>query len=418
MSDEGYKRKNYEEIYEQMKMLVFGKIIKATDGNEGSVLSSLLEATARVIAEGYMYCKTGYERYLDALPRSAFGLKKIMGHKAKGRIVFHCEEIEENGKKEYRKADSNIGIQKGIEVASGSIIFVTLEDGIIEKGKGQSEGILAEAKEIGEEGNVPSGAITTILSQISNRIDGVKNIQAFENGRSPETDAAFRKRFVHYLRGLQRTNKDGIIEAAHRAGADHVNVVNYAPPKEISMQEYFTDFEAQVGYEMTDWEKGTLKNENGKKIYLANCVVYVCNKQGKCSNELLQDVRAMLEGKGTAEDSGYTPCGVHIAVLPIHTVYSFKGIGNRLLIKANSVLPDRDEASKQIKKVTLDFFEKFETGQTLIVSDLIVELRTLEWIKDIQIRSEQNEDGELTPPKIEDGQLMVVEKDDILVKFE
>lgn len=417
MSDEGYKRKNYEEIYEQMKMLVFGKIIKATDGNEGSVLSSLLEATARVIAEGYMYCKTGYERYLDALPRSAFGLKKIMGHKAKGRVVFHCEEIGENGKKEYRKADSNIGIQKGIEVASGSIIFVTLEDGIIEKGKGQSEGILAEAKEIGEEGNVPSGAITTILSQISNRIDGVENPQAFENGRSPETDAAFRKRFVHYLRGLQRTNKDGIIEAAHRAGADHVNVVNYAPPKEISIQEHFIDFKAQVEYEMTDWEKGTLKNENGKKIYLANCVVYVCNKQGKCSNELLQDVRAMLEGKGTAEDSGYTPCGVHIAVLPIQTVHSFQGIGKRLLITANSVLPDRDEATKQIKKVTLDFFEKFETGQTLIVSDLIVELRTLEWIKDIRIRSEENEDGVLTPPEIKDGELMVVEKDDILVNF-
>ena len=417
MSDVGYTRKNYKAIYQDMINVIFGKVNRATDANAGSVLSSLLEATARVVAEGYLYCKTGYTSYLQELPESAFGIKRIMGTKARGKLIFHCEEIEEDGNKVYRKTTGTIPIPKGIEVASGGIIFVTLEDGEIARGRGASEPILAEAKEIGEAGNVPANSITSIISAISNRITGVKNPQPFENGHSIETDIAMRKRFIHYLRGLQRTNKNGIIEAALKAQADHVHVVNYAPPKTISIKEVFESSESSINYEIRDWDNNQINNEENKKIYLANCIVYVCDKEGKCSSELLQNVRDKLRGKGTPDDPGYTPCGVQIAVLPIKIVHSFQGDGHKLVIKVTSILPDRDEASKQIKSRIVEFFQQFETGQSLVVSDLIVAVRTLEWITDVKISSQVNTGIELVPTAIQDGELLVVEKDDILVEF-
>ena len=417
MGDVGYSKKNYDEIYQDMSNVIFGRVNKVTDGNVGSVLSSLMEATSRVIAEGYLYCKAGFSNYLKELPASAFGIKRLEGSKARGKIVFHCEEIEVDGDKTYREADSTIFIPKGIEVASGSIIFITLQDGEILKGKGVSEPILAEAKEIGESGNVPSNAITTIVSALSNRIAGVKNVLPFENGHSIESDIALRKRFAHYLRGLQRTNRNGVIEAALRAQADHVHVVNYAPPKRISIQEVFEATEAHVNYEMTDWDNEEINNEDKKKIYLANCVVYVCDKRGECSSELLKNVRDILIGKGSTEEPGYTPCGVQIAVLPIKIVRAFKEDGHKLILKIISILPDRDEASNQIKKTVVEFFQQFETGQSLVISDLIVAVRALSWVTDVKISSQANENTELVPTIIKDGELLVVERDDILVKF-
>ena len=105
MSDEEYKIKSYDEIYEELIHMVLGGTIKVTDGNNGSVLCSILEAVSRVIAEGYLHCKAGYVKYLEGLPESAFGLKKLKGSKAKGHVVFHTEEIgEEDGKKIYRSS--------------------------------------------------------------------------------------------------------------------------------------------------------------------------------------------------------------------------------------------------------------------------------------------------------------------------
>ena len=408
MGDENYEVKTYKEIYDEMQALIFGDTVKATDGNEGSVLSSLLEATARVIHECYLHCKIGYSTYLEALPEGAFGLKRLEGTRARGKLVFYCEEIEDEQKhKTYRKADNYIYIPKGTEVASGSLVFVTIKEGSIEKGSGESEPILAEAKEIGESYNVPSGAITTILTGLSNRITGVKNIRPFENGRGVESDISFRKRFIHYLKGLQRTNKDGILQAAYKAGAYHVDVRNYAPPKEIKIDEENGTYEV-IG----ELKNGDIENN---RLYLANCVVYVCNKEGKCSAQLLKDVREMLEG--SEDESGYTPCGVQIAVLPIVAVRCFHGTGFKLLINVKSVLENRDETIKGVRNCVLEFFRNFETGQSLVVTDLIVAIRALNYIKDVQIKSERDGANEFIPIKIKDGQLMVVEPEDIKIDF-
>ena len=65
----------------------------------------------------------------------------------------------------------------------------------------------------------------------------------------------------------------------------------------------------------------------------------------------------------------------------------------------------------------MDFFQLFETGQSLVVSDLIIAVRSLEWVTDVKISSQVNIGIELVPTTIQDGELLVVDKDDILVEF-
>lgn len=415
MSEQEYKIKTWEEIYEDMISLVFSKPIKATDSNNGSVLCSILEAVSRVIAEGYLHCKAGFTKYLEELPESAFGLKKLEGSKAKGHVVFHTEEIEENGKKVYRKAEGNISIPSRIEIASGSVIFETAEAGEILKGETQSKPILAVAKEIGEKGNVAIGAITNIVSNHNSQIHSVKNYEAFGSGRVAETDAMFKRRFVHYLRGLQKTNTDGIVEAASSAGAHYVNVVTYVPPKQI-----LTNTTADNIFQFEIAEEGKeLKEEIGKenrKQHLANCIVYVANRNGECPASLIQDVKEKIEGKGIAENPGYRPCGVQIAVLPISTRRVFQATS--LLIIARSTFPDKEVATRRITEQILKFFSNFKVGQNLVITDLIVAIRMLEWVKDVKIRQNSNPSEELNSPKIEDGELLIVKKEDIKVDLD
>ena len=417
MDEEEYKIKTYNEIYEEMTNLVFGKIIKTTDVNNGSVLCSILEAVSRVIAEGYLHCKADFSKYLEGLPESAFGLKKLNGSKAKGHVVFHTEEIEENGKKTYREAESYIKISTGTEISSGDIVFETIEEGRILKGETQSNPILAVAKEIGEKGNVPVGAISTILSNHNSQIHSVKNYEAFGNGRIAETEAMLKRRFVRYLRGLQKTNRDGVTEAALKAGASYVNVVTYAPPKQVltnTTPDNIFQYEiAQIGENLKE-----KIGEEKRTRYLANCIIYVADKDGKCPVALIDDVRKEIEGKGTSENPGYIPCGVQTAVLPIHTRRLFEGTSSNLLIIARSTFPDKEEAINRIKKLIFNFFRNFEVGQNLVVTDLIVAIRTLEWVKDVKIRRNSTPKDELIPAKIEDGELLIVEEKDIMVDME
>ncbi|MGF7108267.1 baseplate J/gp47 family protein [Treponema pedis] len=389
---ESYKIKSYEEIYEEMQMKVFGKILTATDANSGSVLCSLLEAVSRLIAEAYLHCQIGYAKYLQDLVEGAFGVKRKEGRKAKGFVVFSCEK--------NKPAESDIYISKGTEVAAGDMVYITTTGAVLEKGKEETKNVPAEAKEAGEKGNVPAGAINTILSGLHSKVQSVTNPRKFENGTSPESEAELRKRFINYLRGLQRTNYFGVKEAALKAGAYHVNVVLCAPPKDI--QTLKKDTTAVTGY-VAD------------TVYNVNCAVYVCDKDGICSVDLLDDVRAMLKGNGTAVNSGYTPAGVNIAVAPIKLDRRFELSQNNLEVKIKSLMPDKAQAKEIIRTAIKSFFQNFEVGQSLILSDLIVAIRQHQFVTDVVIVNPKPITGQDNPAATEPDSLLVVKDEDIKV---
>ncbi|MGI5066162.1 baseplate J/gp47 family protein [Treponema putidum] len=389
-----YRIKSFEEIYEELQKKVFGKVITATDANSGSVLCTILEAVARVIAEAYLHCQIGYAKYLNELVEGAFGVKRKEGRKAKGFVIFACEQ--------NKPAESDIYIAKGTEVAAGDMVYITMTGTMIEKGKEESKNVPCEAKEAGEKGNIPAGAINTILSGIHSKVKIVKNVRAFENGTSEESEVELRKRFIYYLRGLQRTNYYGVKEAALKAGAYHVNVVLCAPPKEIHTKQ--KDTTSPTG-------SVPLVEQN------VNCAVYVCDKEGVCSADLLEDVRAMLKGKGSQANPGYTPAGVHIAVAPIRLDRRFQGTVNNLEVKVKSLMPDKQEAKDIIKTTIKNFFQKFEVGQSLILSDLIVAIRQHSFITDVIVVNPKPEQGSDNPAATEEDSLLVVREDEIKVEI-
>lgn len=392
--DAAYRIKSFDEIYKEMQNKVFGKVITATDANAGGVLCSLLEAVSRVIAEAYLHCQIGYAKYLNDLVEGAFGVKRKMGQKARGVVVFACEK--------GKPAESDIYISKGTEIAAGDTVYITTKGAVIEKGSEETKNVPAEAKEVGEKGNVPAGAITTILSGLHSKVKSVVNHKAFENGTSAESEAELRKRFIHYLRGLQRTNYYGVKEAALKAGAYHANVVLCAPPKDIAT--ITKDTTAASGYVPI-----TVRN--------ANCAVYVCHKDGACPVDLLEDVRAMLEGTGTQTQPGYTPAGVRIAVAPIQIDRRFNKSANNLEVKVKSVMPDKQEALDTIRKTIIRFFQDFEVGQSLILSDLIVAIRSLSFITDVVIVKPKPRTGEDNPAATAEDALLVVKEEDIKIEI-
>ncbi|WP_039943187.1 hypothetical protein, partial [Treponema phagedenis] len=209
-----------------------------------------------------------------------------------------------------------------------------------------------------------------------------------------ETDPELRKRFVNYLRGLQRTNFYGVKEAALSTKAYHVNVVLCAPPKDIPTR---------------DFDGNPITEHN------VNCAVYVCDKEGECSGALLDEVRKTLRGDGTYNNPGYTPAGVHLAVAPIVADRRFQGEGNKLNLEIFSVLPDKEEAKERVRKKVIEFFQGFEVGQSLIITDLILAVRQFDWVTDVIIKDMNLPQGSANPSATESHKLLVVKEEDVLI---
>ncbi len=384
-----YKIKSYEEIYNDMMLLFFGNITSNTDANQGNVLCSFLEVVARVLSEAYLYSQIGYSDYLNGLVEGAFGVKRLQGTKAEGQVVFSVAENE--------VASKFLNIPKDTEIMGDGIIFKTIEHGGIEKNNNSSSPIKAVAKEFGSNANLSVGKISVILSTLNPEIRKVTNIQAFKNGSNRELDNELRKRFVNYLRGLQKTNVYGMREAAMSVGAKYINVVLFSP--------------AQDKVESLNYDGSSKFVEN------INCAVYVCAEDKTCSGQLISAVEDRLRGDGSPENPGYIPAGVKVAVAPIIVEDRFNE-NNKLEVKVKSAYPDKEEAENIIRNGIVDFFNRFEVGESLLFSNLILEVRRHTWISDVIITNPTTEDGEDNPAPTMPNRLLVINPDHISVVFE
>ena len=74
--------------------------------------------------------------------------------------------------------------------------------------------VLAQSVNAAAAANVNAGTITQITSTVPG-IDTVTNASAFEGGADPETDAAYRARFVNYLASLSKATRAAVLYAAN-----------------------------------------------------------------------------------------------------------------------------------------------------------------------------------------------------------
>lgn len=80
-------------------------------------------------------------------------------------------------------------------------------------------------------------------------------------------------------------------------------------------------------------------------------------------------------------------------------------------------MPDKQEAKDIIKTTIKNFFQKFEVGQSLILSDLIVAIRQHSFITDVIVVNPKPESGSDNPAATEEDSLLVVREDEIKVEI-
>lgn len=119
--------------------------------------------------------------------------------------IFRNQSVASAGTETFNGVDSTF-IPAGTLVASGSIRYSTDIDGTV---SGGSVDIAITAVELGSDGDVPSGTITTLVNPIAG-ITSVTNVSATTGGQDEETDDELRARFFATLQVSGKATLDAI----------------------------------------------------------------------------------------------------------------------------------------------------------------------------------------------------------------
>ena len=265
--------KTFDELYNAMKNTIIAKQSRLTDFNDGSVVSSLIEAVARQLALAYIRCRVGYDSYLKGLPYSVFDFKKKSGVKAT------CNMVVFSRTKNYSYATK---IPVGTIILAGELKFVTTSVGTIAAGALNSDPVSVVAALVGTDYNVSIGAISTIDSVLTSDVVSVTNAAKTTGGANEEKESDRLERFQEYIKGLQGTNLYGLKSA----------VLGLESVRSCSPVEHFPPID--------NIYSGTL---------------YVDDGTGNATDAVIMEVKTLIDGIGTADSTGRRAPGVNIRVL-------------------------------------------------------------------------------------------------------
>jgi uncharacterized phage protein gp47/JayE len=259
-------QKSYREIFESMRNYIISHQNQITDFNEGSVITSLVEAPAREIAALYNKTISNIELYAKDMAYAQFDFQKKAGLPAGGTVRFSRTE-----------SSIEVRIPQGSKISTeDGLQFETTAEGKILSGATTSEIIPVSCAKVGDIGNVGIHKINTIVNSI---YDSVQNDTALSGGVNEETDEEYMARFSEFIIGLGKSSTSGI-----RATALSINGVH-----SVSLVEHFP---AESGYHFT------LYAENG-------------------SGGLPTGIKAMIEEViiGNKDVEGVRACGVNARIL-------------------------------------------------------------------------------------------------------
>lgn len=176
---------------------------KINDFNTGSAIRTLYEAVSVQLEEFYVRMK---QNVLYAITNSiyqAFGFERQAESYATGTVTITF----------IQAVPVSFTIPKGTVFSTsavyGYIYFETLEDYYVEVGL-TSIRIPVQCKTPGVVGNVPRGAITTMIPTNA-LVKSVYNILPFSDGQDAETATEHKKRFQRYINTLARATRNAIL---------------------------------------------------------------------------------------------------------------------------------------------------------------------------------------------------------------
>jgi uncharacterized phage protein gp47/JayE len=333
--------KSFDKIMEAMRNYVIAHQDKLTDFNEGAVLESQLEATARELALLYVRCRVGFSSYLRSLPYSVFNFQKKEGLKASVNLVF-------SRAKSY---SYETPIPIGSVVAAGGLKFLTTELGSVLSGVKDSDVITAIAEGVGEKYNVGPQSIKTLVTSLPSDIVAVNNASPATGGVDSEDWGAYISRFADFILGLSRTNGHGFL-----SGLTETHLV-----RSLQIDEHFPPLD-------NIW----------------NMTVYVEDGSGGMTEEAIANVIGKIDVNRTKTNGGYRAPGIHIRYLIPEKVQIKLNI---MVTTTQDVINDLGESvvMYEVTEAVKKFINGLLIGQSVLISDVIVVLRRFSYIIDVKI---------------------------------
>ena len=205
LTDEGFKRRTYAEILEEMIADAKNEYGEDLNTSENSRIGKLLRIEARRISlleeeqedvyfSAYKNTATGVQ--LDRLSPYS-GIKREPAQYAQGELTV-------NG-------TANYTVPTGFRVATANDVeFLTIADVTLDS---NGEGTVPiSAVETGEKGNVAAGTITEIINPDSD-VTSVTNVDPTIGGREKETDFEFRDRMDVATEGIGKSTPSALVSS-------------------------------------------------------------------------------------------------------------------------------------------------------------------------------------------------------------
>jgi len=331
--------KAFNEIYKDMRNYIIANQDKLTDFNDGSVLMSQVEATAREISMLYIACRVCFSSFLRGLPYSVFGFPRKEGTKASVDVVFARS----------KPFAFDTPIPTGTAVKAGNLKYITTEPGVVLSGEIDTAPIPASAEFVGDKYNTPANTIKTILSILPADIVAVNNPAAATGGENAEDWATYTDRFADHIIGLQRTNSAGLTTSLS-------NLV-----RSMGIKEHFPPL-------------------NG----LWNMTFYLEDCSGGMTPEDLAKAKRIIDGNIAKKIGGYRAPGVSVRYdtpenIPITidaTVHMKRDIANEV---SQSII--EDEVKDELRK----YINNRKIGEPVQIDDLTVLLKRLPNLSNVKI---------------------------------
>jgi uncharacterized phage protein gp47/JayE len=330
-----YNLRQYRDIYNAIKAYIIAHQSVITDFNEGSAISSLIEAFSRELSLLYAEARSGFSAVLTKLPYSIFGFGKHSASYATGAVTFLRSETV-----------GNVTIPIGTLLSTaGGVMFETTE--AVEMAPLEaSVNAAIRAIEPGRNGDVPPGTISVVVSGLTG-VDSVLNSAATAGGVNEETEAEYVARFRSYILGLPRSNLHGLITGALlNENIRSVSIVENFPPRDG----------------------------------LYNIDMYLDDGNGSVTDLIIAAVKAIIDGDGTVVNPGYRAAGMNIAY---HAPTAIP------IVVEGEVYVSRAEAEAEydIVPAVIAYINAHTIGQDLIRAQLQKTILAFPWVVDLDITS-------------------------------
>lgn len=330
---------------------------KLTDFRRGSVIRTIYEAVALIIEGGYNKTYNALKAIIERNIYSVIGFDKEQAQPSSGDAVFGRVD----------PADEAIIIPRGTEIVARAndfrppVTFRTIEDGILDIGYSEVT-IPVICTEAGAITNVLASDINDFVSKPVG-IDWVTNRVDFLDGKDEETPEQQKNRFQDYMDANTRGTLQSIEYGALQAAVYDASGMIAEQPKSVLAVEDTLNKRGQVD-------------------------LYVWNGVGALSQALQDEIQKILFGYYDDNGDrvyGYKNGGTQVNIYPA-TVSSVR---IRLTLTIESWASEA-YVKDRIQKELNAFFLRLRIGQTLLYSDALLVVKSIEGVHDIKVELSTN----------------------------